>query len=32
MVAHAVHAQEPNWFATAPVGSVQKLLAKAAGA
>ena len=26
--AHAVHAQEPNWFATAPVGSVRKVLAK----
>jgi acetyl-CoA C-acetyltransferase len=29
LVAHAVHAQEPNWFATAPVGSVNKVLAKA---
>jgi len=29
IVAHATHAQEPNWFATAPVGAVQKLLAKA---
>ena len=29
LVAHAVHAQEPNWFATAPVGAVQKVLAKA---
>ncbi len=28
LVAHAVHAQEPNWFATAPVGAVHKLLAK----
>ena len=28
LVAHANHAQEPNWFATAPVGAVQKLLAK----
>jgi acetyl-CoA C-acetyltransferase len=28
IVAHATHAQEPNWFATAPVGAVQKLLAK----
>jgi acetyl-CoA C-acetyltransferase len=28
LVAHAVHAQEPNWFATAPVGSVRKVLAK----
>ena len=27
--AHAVHAQEPNWFATAPVGAVNKVLAKA---
>ncbi|HOE41980.1 MAG TPA: acetyl-CoA C-acyltransferase [Rhodoferax sp.] len=29
LVAHAVHAQEPNWFATAPVGSVRKALARA---
>ena len=29
LVSHAVHAQEPNWFATAPVGSVRKALAKA---
>jgi acetyl-CoA C-acetyltransferase len=29
LVAHAVHAQEPNWFATAPVGAVRKALAKA---
>ena len=29
LVASAVHAQEPNWFATAPVGSVNKTLAKA---
>jgi len=29
LVAHAVHAQEPNWFATAPVGSVRKALNKA---
>ncbi|HSV53539.1 MAG TPA: acetyl-CoA C-acyltransferase [Burkholderiaceae bacterium] len=29
VVAHAMHAQEPNWFATAPVGATQKLLAKA---
>ena len=28
IVAHATHAQEPNWFATAPVGAVNKLLAK----
>ena len=29
IVSHAVHAQEPNWFATAPVGAVKKALAKA---
>jgi acetyl-CoA C-acetyltransferase len=29
IVSHAVHAQEPNWFATAPVGAVNKVLAKA---
>ena len=29
IVAHATHAQEPNWFATAPVGATQKVLAKA---
>ena len=29
IVAHATHAQAPNWFATAPVGAVQKLLTKA---
>ena len=29
IVAHAMHAQEPNWFTTAPVGAVQKVLAKA---
>ncbi|MBG9388489.1 acetyl-CoA C-acyltransferase [Caenimonas aquaedulcis] len=28
IVAHTMHAQEPNWFTTAPVGAVQKLLAK----
>ncbi len=28
IVAHTTHAQEPNWFATAPVGAVNKLLAK----
>src|SRR4051812_35429384 len=27
IVGHAMHAQEPNWFTTAPVGAVQKLLA-----
>ncbi|AVS86192.1 acetyl-CoA C-acyltransferase [Paracidovorax avenae] len=26
---HAMHAQEPNWFTTAPVGATQKALAKA---
>ena len=29
IVSHAVHAQEPNWFATAPVGAVNKALIKA---
>jgi len=29
IVAHAMHAQEPNWFTTAPVGATQKALAKA---
>ena len=29
IVAHATHAQEPNWFATAPVGACEKVLAKA---
>lgn len=29
MVAHATHAQEPEWFATAPVGATHKVLAKA---
>jgi acetyl-CoA C-acetyltransferase len=29
LVAHANQAQEPNWFATAPAGSVRKVLAKA---
>jgi acetyl-CoA C-acetyltransferase len=29
VVSHAMHAQEPNWFATAPVGATQKALAKA---
>jgi acetyl-CoA C-acetyltransferase len=28
IVGHTTHAQEPNWFATAPVGAVQKLLTK----
>ena len=29
IVAHANHAQEPEWFSTAPVGATQKALAKA---
>ncbi len=29
IVSHAVHAQEPNWFTTAPIGAVNKALAKA---
>ena len=29
IVAHATHAQAPEWFATAPVGATQKALAKA---
>jgi len=29
VVSHAMHAQEPNWFTTAPVGASQKALAKA---
>jgi acetyl-CoA C-acetyltransferase len=29
IVAHAVHSQEPQWFTTAPVGAVRKLLPKA---
>ena len=28
IVGHAIHAQEPNWFTTAPVGATRKLLAK----
>ncbi len=28
IVAHSTHAQEPNWFTTAPVGATKKLLAK----
>ncbi|MBE7942457.1 MULTISPECIES: acetyl-CoA C-acyltransferase [Ramlibacter] len=28
IVGHAMHAQEPGWFTTAPVGAVQKLLAR----
>jgi acetyl-CoA C-acetyltransferase len=29
IVAHAVHAQAPEWFATAPAGSIDKVLKKA---
>jgi acetyl-CoA C-acetyltransferase len=29
IVAHAVHAQAPNWFTTAPIGAIQKVLQKA---
>ncbi len=29
IVSQAVHAQEPNWFATAPLGAVNKALAQA---
>ena len=29
IVAHATHSQEPEWFTTAPVGAIQKLLDKA---
>jgi acetyl-CoA C-acetyltransferase len=28
IVGHAMHAQEPGWFTTAPVGAVNKLLAR----
>ncbi|HYA67055.1 MAG TPA: acetyl-CoA C-acyltransferase [Burkholderiaceae bacterium] len=28
--AHALHAQEPNWFTTAPIGAIAKVLAKSA--
>ncbi len=28
IVAHTSHAQEPEWFTTAPVGAIQKLFAK----
>jgi acetyl-CoA C-acetyltransferase len=27
--AHAVHAQEPGWFTTAPIGAIEKVLARA---
>ena len=29
IVAHSVHAQAPNWFTTAPVGAIQKVLRSA---
>jgi len=29
IVAHATHSQEPEWFTTAPVGAMQKVLQKA---
>lgn len=29
IVAHATHSQEPEWFTTAPVGAIRKVLAKA---
>ncbi len=29
IVAHAVHAQEPQWFATAPAGAINKVLKQA---
>jgi len=29
IVSHATHAQEPNWFTTAPVGATHKALARA---
>ncbi|WEN14310.1 acetyl-CoA C-acyltransferase [Rhodanobacter sp. AS-Z3] len=29
IVAHATHSQEPEWFTTAPVGAMQKVLEKA---
>jgi acetyl-CoA C-acetyltransferase len=29
IAAHATHAQEPAWFTTAPIGSMEKVLAKA---
>jgi acetyl-CoA C-acetyltransferase len=28
IVGHTMHAQEPGWFTTAPIGAVQKLLAR----
>jgi len=29
IAAHATHSQEPQWFTTAPVGAIEKVLAKA---
>lgn len=29
IVAHATHSQEPEWFTTAPVGAIEKVLAQA---
>ena len=29
IVAHATHSQEPEWFTTAPIGAIHKLLEKA---
>ena len=29
VIAHATHSQEPEWFTTAPVGAISKVLAKA---
>ncbi len=29
IVSHAMHAQAPNWFSTAPIGAVNKVLARA---
>jgi acetyl-CoA C-acetyltransferase len=29
IIAHSTHSQEPAWFTTAPVGAIQKVLAKA---
>lgn len=29
IIAHATHSQEPEWFTTAPVGAIQKVLDKA---
>ena len=29
IVGHAVHAQAPDWFTTAPIGAIQKVLKKA---